>query len=105
MYRARSFVRSKSLHSLSISGHTFGRPHKTKALLQRRTGKNGAGVHKRSLEVIKWMQGSACRNTPRNHNLSLVSFAKRRLRGYQISLQHVTRSTELMRKIFTNEFL
>lgn len=62
-------------------------------------------MHKRSLKVIKRLEGTTYSKTPRSHELSLVSLAKRRLRGYWISLQACnTEGTELMKKIFTNEF-
>lgn len=64
-------------------------------------------MHKRSLEVIKRLEGTNYSKTARSHELSLVSLAKRRLRGYWISLQACnTEGTELMKKkkIFANEF-
>lgn len=56
-------------------------------------------MHKRSLEVIKRLEGTNYSKTARSHELSLVSLAKRRLRGYWISLQACnTEGTELIKK-------
>jgi len=74
--------------ALLCIGLTSGTPNETLALVNREMGEKGGGrVQTRSLGVTERLEGTTYSKTPRSRELSLVSVAKRRRRGYRLSLQ------------------